>query len=405
MKKHRSSALRGFAASLAVALLVANVARADITWVLQNSSAVTLTGQIGGFDANNNIDELYNMVPQTDNNITLFPGFTNSLSTYSVGTMTSVGNNFLQSLNFGAEPDPNGINLTNAQTVVQNSGDLLPNPVQFTSPPSNYGTPIQQSIAGNLVPTGGYANNNTDGGKVSISTSYGTFSNGTGDKDPITNLHAAAPMPVDAGGNFNAQTLAITGQFNINLALNLNTTGGQGAFSLNEVGTASPSDNTNPMGIITRGAGGTYVMHVPLPAFNDSGSFGALYYNINLSYNLTATANIAAGDANFDGVVNAQDLALVSSGWLTTNAAKLGTGDVNGDGIVNAQDLALVSSNWLKTTPTVPASVMAPIAGGGTPGDIGGPSAINQSVPEPSTWLLLGLGSVTLLWKRRRLRS
>ena len=53
-----------------------------------------------------------------------------------------------------------------------------------------------------------------------------------------------------------------------------------------------------------------------------------------------------AGDANGDGIVNSQDIALVSSNWLTAGP----TGDVNFDGIVNSQDIALISSNWLATT-------------------------------------------------------
>ena len=53
------------------------------------------------------------------------------------------------------------------------------------------------------------------------------------------------------------------------------------------------------------------------------------------------------GDINGDGIVNTQDLALVSSGWLSAGP----TGDDNGDGIVNSQDLALISSQWLATLP------------------------------------------------------
>ncbi|HEY4308586.1 MAG TPA: Calx-beta domain-containing protein [Pirellulales bacterium] len=57
--------------------------------------------------------------------------------------------------------------------------------------------------------------------------------------------------------------------------------------------------------------------------------------------------NVLPGDANQDGVVNAQDLAIVSSGWLKSGPH----GDVNADGIINAQDLAAISSSWLATLP------------------------------------------------------
>lgn len=53
----------------------------------------------------------------------------------------------------------------------------------------------------------------------------------------------------------------------------------------------------------------------------------------------------AAGDINLDGIVNAQDIALASSNWLSTGIGM--AGDANGDGIVNSQDLALMSSNWM----------------------------------------------------------
>ena len=57
--------------------------------------------------------------------------------------------------------------------------------------------------------------------------------------------------------------------------------------------------------------------------------------------------NVLPGDVNQDGIVNAQDLALASSGWMKSGM----TGDLNGDGIVNGQDLAVLSSNWLETLP------------------------------------------------------
>ncbi len=75
------------------------------------------------------------------------------------------------------------------------------------------------------------------------------------------------------------------------------------------------------------------------------------------------------GDVNLDGIVNSQDIAVVSSNWL--NAGTGIAADVNGDGIVNAQDLALISSNWMA--------------------QIGTPSPVQ--VPEPTTIALLALGA------------
>ncbi|HVU89954.1 MAG TPA: dockerin type I domain-containing protein [Pirellulales bacterium] len=93
--------------------------------------------------------------------------------------------------------------------------------------------------------------------------------------------------------------------------------------------------------------------------------------------------NIKVGDANLDGIVNSQDLAVVSSSWLKTGVGLLG-GDINGDGIVNSQDLASISSNWLQT--------------GGAPAPA---SANAASVPEPASYLLCAIGMVVgLLWRR-----
>lgn len=97
-----------------------------------------------------------------------------------------------------------------------------------------------------------------------------------------------------------------------------------------------------------------------------------------------------SGDANGDGLVNSQDLALVSSSWLGTGS---NPADLNHDGIVNSQDIALISSNWLGTY--------------GSP-DTGGPATANGSsqglsVPEPATWLLM-LMAAALLSARTQIR-
>ena len=90
--------------------------------------------------------------------------------------------------------------------------------------------------------------------------------------------------------------------------------------------------------------------------------------------NLT-TADGMPGDANHDRTVNIFDINFVSSNWNTAGP----DGDANGDGTVNIFDINLISSNWSPPQP-----------GGST------------AVPEPSTWLLLGMGLIGLLAVGRR---
>jgi len=88
------------------------------------------------------------------------------------------------------------------------------------------------------------------------------------------------------------------------------------------------------------------------------------------------------GDLNLDGIVNNADFSLYSNGQSGTTQSAAGGlpgwyyGDVNYDGRVNSYDYALLTS-----------------------GNTGG--SMTNHLPEPSTWLLLSLGSVGL-WVRRR---
>ncbi len=103
-------------------------------------------------------------------------------------------------------------------------------------------------------------------------------------------------------------------------------------------------------------------------------------YNANYELFLTKASEVQAinlpGDANGDGVVNAQDLALISSSWQQTGTNLLP--DVNGDGIVNTQDIAIVSSNWMGT----------------------GTNAASAAVPEPTSLLLTLIGVVAFIYRR-----
>jgi hypothetical protein len=103
------------------------------------------------------------------------------------------------------------------------------------------------------------------------------------------------------------------------------------------------------------------------------------------SFDVKVVTPVVQGDVNGDGIVNAQDIAIIASHWLQTGTgANDPAGDANFDGIVNGQDLALVASHWLQS------------GGGG-----GGGSA---AVPEPSALILATLGGLALLVCRRRRR-
>lgn len=54
-----------------------------------------------------------------------------------------------------------------------------------------------------------------------------------------------------------------------------------------------------------------------------------------------------AGDVNGDGVINLNDLSIVSSNWNKTGMTAA-QGDLNSDGAVNLNDLSILSSNWGK---------------------------------------------------------
>jgi probable HAF family extracellular repeat protein len=93
---------------------------------------------------------------------------------------------------------------------------------------------------------------------------------------------------------------------------------------------------------------------------------------------LAELPTFTTGDMNLDGVVNAQDIAIVASNWLVPGIGI--QGDANGDGIVNGQDLALLSSNWMQTADA---------------------AASPSAVPEPSTLVLVATAAFALAACRR----
>jgi uncharacterized protein (TIGR03790 family) len=95
----------------------------------------------------------------------------------------------------------------------------------------------------------------------------------------------------------------------------------------------------------------------------------------DITYLVTDILGTVLGDYNLDGFVDGADLAVFRTGFGA--AGVWSDGDVNGDGLVDATDLAVFRSNY-------------GLGGGG------------DGVPEPATLGLMGLGTLSLIARRRR---
>jgi hypothetical protein len=93
---------------------------------------------------------------------------------------------------------------------------------------------------------------------------------------------------------------------------------------------------------------------VEVPARESIGiDYSLIYNDVAGKIQLALDRVYRPGDLNFDGVVNFQDLAILSGNWGSTDA-QWATGDLTGDGVVNFQDLAILAGNWGKTGPKAP---------------------------------------------------
>ncbi len=83
------------------------------------------------------------------------------------------------------------------------------------------------------------------------------------------------------------------------------------------------------------------------------------------------------GDVDGDGQVDDADAMILAANWQTLGSATLQMGDLNRDGNIDDIDATILAANW----------------------GVG----VVAAVPEPSTWLLLGIGCLTL-FARKTLR-
>ena len=76
---------------------------------------------------------------------------------------------------------------------------------------------------------------------------------------------------------------------------------------------------------------------------------------------LATTIGILPGDANLDGIINANDLNAVGRHWLQSNCVDWSRGEFTGDGIVDVADLKVIGLRWLQAaTPRAATAALPP---------------------------------------------
>lgn len=409
-------------------IVLAASASADVGWIVQPSSQLggSATLHLPAFDVNDpsnpNPDpnsEGYvpaidiSSIPQTDAGTSGDPALgkaaVNSLLGSGQGYFKTVGNTVTSSLDFGNPAHGTVTDLTiSAKTI----GNFLPAQDGSASTPAflngqpvyNFGSPAPSIAAATLwtqTPTSGF--NALTGSDFSASSrDNGRISTFGLNSIPTSSV----PIPV-TNGVFDATNLAFYGTIGVSLTLAI-------AADPQLIEGVNPASQVLPpsfvginhvsnsltgaavMGSMTRGGVGVntgpdYIMTAPFryDFVLTTNTDGSPQLTIPLQISLVAKANLVQGDTNFDGVVDIQDLTQMANNWLGTNAQHLGNGDANGDGIVDIQDLTMAANHWLQTSPAL---------GGGGGGSV-------NSVPEPGSLLLLGLGAVSmLLMARKRVR-
>jgi len=142
---------------------------------------------------------------------------------------------------------------------------------------------------------------------------------------------------------------------------------------------------------------------------NDDGGGGAFFdsFGGKSVTNKTILARYTYwGDANLDGVINADDYALTDSGYFS-NIVDGGWlfGDFNYDGVVNADDYALLDSAYFANGAPLSAGGLAPLSGGSASPSAGLAAGGTSAVPEPASLALVGIGAAGMLLRRKKRKA
>ena len=331
----------GIAPLAALVCLLSASANADITWVMQPSqSPVIFSGSIGVavYDTTSGLGtevdypngqpewiQRYDGVAQNTNqfdpsqqgytdangnfhigndpNFGTYPGYSNSIQTSASGTFTTVGNNFINSLNFGNEPVINNFSNFNPTTQFATSGNYYPDASGSQSPgfygnatPAQVGLTFTGAAGSNIFATGTPSQQATYGTVLSttpgggpLDVGYGPSGHGDAGTAALTGTAGYASsngttVTPTATGSFDATPIHFTGVLAFSSSFQADPAGsssntiasftpGQFFALVNSAvnngtnGLLSISNNlSGATGQLSRGAGGTYLVTVPYQA-------------------------------------------------------------------------------------------------------------------------------------------
>jgi len=164
--------------------------------------------------------------------------------------------------------------------------------------------------------------------------------------------------------------------------------------------TSSYANPANAIGNGTNLAIG-YADNAALASINPSGSYASFGGQTVASTAILVRMTIGA-DANLDGVVDSNDIAMTGAHFNQPGSGQWYLGDFGYSGMCDAHDVNVLGATFDKSSPTPsPAQLSAQYGSAFADAFAAG---LNGTVPEPGGIVLIGLGAIGLATRRRRSR-